>query len=64
MSKLDTCGIEVSAKELVVSLRRLEDLEPLRNFTNTPEGHTFAPAPGQLPGCFPHRLTTSLTGQL
>ena len=39
MSNLDTCGIEVSAKELVVRLRRQEDLEPLRNFTNTPEGH-------------------------
>jgi transposase len=39
MSNLDTCGIEVSAKELVVSLRRQGDLEPLRNFTNTPEGH-------------------------
>lgn len=39
MSNRDTCGIEVSAKELVVRLRRGEDLEPLRNFTNTPEGH-------------------------
>ncbi len=39
MSNLDTCGIEVSAKELVVRLRRQEELEPLRNFTNTPEGH-------------------------
>jgi transposase len=39
MSNRDTCGIEVSAKELVVSLRRGEDLEPLRSFTNTPEGH-------------------------
>jgi len=39
MSNLDTCGIEVSAKELVVRVRRQEDLEPLRNFTNTPEGH-------------------------
>jgi len=39
MSNLDTCGIEVSAKELVVMLRRHEDLEPLRTFTNTPEGH-------------------------
>ncbi len=39
MSKLDTCGIEISAKELVVRLRRQEDLEPWRNFTNTPEGH-------------------------
>jgi transposase len=38
MSNLDTCGIEVSAKELVVKLRRQGELEPLRNFTNTPEG--------------------------
>ena len=38
MSNLDTCGIEVSAKELLVRLRRQGDLEPLRNFTNTPEG--------------------------
>jgi len=38
MSNLDACGIEVSAKELVVKLRRQEELEPLRNFTNTPEG--------------------------
>lgn len=39
MSKLDTCGIEVSAKELVVALRREERLEPLRSFANTAEGH-------------------------
>jgi transposase len=39
MSNLDTCGIEVSAQELVLMLRRQGDLEPLRNFTNTPEGH-------------------------
>ena len=39
MSNLDTCGIEVSAKELVVKLRRQGDLEPLRTFTNTPQGH-------------------------
>ena len=38
MSNLDTCGIEVSAKQLVVRLRRQGDLEPLRSFTNTPEG--------------------------
>jgi len=38
MSNLDTCGIEVSAQELVLMLRRQGDLEPLRNFTNTPEG--------------------------
>src|SRR5450759_4131236 len=41
MSNLDTCGIEVSAKELVVSLRRQEELEPLRKFTNTPAGHAL-----------------------
>ena len=39
MSNLDTCGIEISAKELVVRLRRGEGWQPLRNFTNTPEGH-------------------------
>jgi transposase len=39
MSNPDTCGIEVSAKKLVVRMRRQEDLEPLRNFPNTPEGH-------------------------
>ena len=39
MSKLDTSGIEVSAKELVVALRREEAREPLRSFANTAEGH-------------------------
>jgi len=39
MSNLDSCGIEVSAKQLVIRLRRQGELEPLRNFTNTPEGH-------------------------
>jgi len=39
MSNLDSCGIEVSAKQLVIRLRRQGDWEPLRNFTNTPEGH-------------------------
>jgi transposase len=38
MSNLDSCGIEVSAKELLVRLRRQGELEPLRNFTNTAEG--------------------------
>ncbi len=38
MSNLDTCGIEISAQELVVRLRRQEDLEALRSFPNTPEG--------------------------
>jgi transposase len=41
MSNLDTCGIEVSAQELVVRLRRQAELEPLRNFTNTPAGHAI-----------------------
>jgi transposase len=41
MSNLDTGGIEVSAKEFVVRLRREESLEPLRNFPNTPEGHVL-----------------------
>ena len=39
MSKLDTGGIEVSAKELVVALRREAAREPLRSFANTAEGH-------------------------
>lgn len=39
MSNLDTCGIEVSAKELVVARRQEERLEPLRSFANTAEGH-------------------------
>jgi len=39
MSNLDSCGIEVSAKQLVIRLRRQGDWEPLRNFTNTPQGH-------------------------
>ena len=38
MSNLDTGGIEVSAKELVVKLRRQGQFEPLRKFSNTPEG--------------------------
>jgi len=39
MSNLDSCGIEVSAKQLVIRLRRQGDLEPLREFTNTPQDH-------------------------
>ena len=39
MSNLDTCGIEVSAKERVVARRQEERLEPLRSFANTAEGH-------------------------
>jgi len=39
MSKLDMCGIEISAKELVVRLRQQGNLGPCRSFPNTPEGH-------------------------
>lgn len=39
MDKRDVCGIEVSAKELVVALRRGEQDLPLKSFPNTPEGH-------------------------
>ena len=38
MSNIDTCGIKVSAQELVVILRRNEEFEPLRTFNNTPNG--------------------------
>lgn len=41
MSNLDTCGIEVSAKQLLVRLRRGGALEPLHPFTNTPEGRVM-----------------------
>lgn len=39
MDKRDDCGIEVSAQELVVALRRNERTLPLKSFPNTPEGH-------------------------
>ena len=39
MDKRDVCGIEVSAKELVVALRRGEQDLPLKSFPNIPEGH-------------------------
>jgi hypothetical protein len=39
MSNLETCGIEVSAQELVVALRRDGVLQPLASFANTAEGH-------------------------
>ena len=39
MDKRDYGGIEVSAKELLVALRRGEQTLPLRSFPNTPEGH-------------------------
>ena len=41
MSNQDTCGIEVSAKQLVVRLRRDEERQPLGSFANTPEGHAL-----------------------
>jgi hypothetical protein len=37
MSNLDTCGIEVSAKELVVRLRRQEDLARISILNSTCE---------------------------
>lgn len=39
MLKSDSCGIEVSAKELLVCLRREEKVLPVRRFANTPAGH-------------------------
>ena len=39
MNKIDYCGIEVSAKELLVALRRDGQTLPLQSFPNTPEGH-------------------------
>lgn len=39
MNKRDVCGIEVSAKTLLVALRRAGQALPLRSFANTPEGH-------------------------
>lgn len=39
MDKRDYCGIEVSAKELLVALRRGGQTLPLKSFPNTPEGH-------------------------
>jgi transposase len=50
MSNRDTCGIEVSAKELLVALRRQEKLEPRRSFPNTPEGHAGLLASVRRPG--------------
>ena len=38
MRNTDTCGIETSAKEFLVRLRRGGDLQTRRTFTNTPEG--------------------------
>lgn len=39
MDKRDYCGIEVSAQELLVALRRGERTLPLKSFPNTAEGH-------------------------
>lgn len=39
MDKFDACGIEVSARELIVALGRGEREERLRSFPNTAEGH-------------------------
>ena len=39
MSHRDSCGIEVSAKELLVKVRRPDEGERQRGFANTPEGH-------------------------
>lgn len=39
MDNLDFCGIEVSAEQLVVALRREGQLEPFRTFPNTPASH-------------------------
>ncbi|MGH9510200.1 MAG: IS110 family transposase [Terriglobales bacterium] len=39
MHKSDFAGIEVSAKELLVVLRREEQTLPLQSFPNIPEGH-------------------------
>ena len=37
--KIDPCGTEVSAEELIVALRRKGVQQPLKSFPNTPEGH-------------------------
>ena len=37
--KVDPCGTEVSAEELIVALRRKGVPQPLKSFPNTPEGH-------------------------
>ena len=39
MSNRDSCGIEVSAKELLVKVRRQDEGVRERSFPNTPEGH-------------------------
>ncbi len=37
--KIDPCGIEVSAEELIVALRRKGARRALKSFPNTPQGH-------------------------
>jgi transposase len=39
MDKRDYSGIEISAEELLVALRRGEQTLPVKSFPNTPEGH-------------------------
>jgi transposase len=39
MDKMDHAGIEVSARELLLALRRDGELGPLKSFPNTPQGH-------------------------
>jgi transposase len=39
MDKMDHAGIEVSAQELIVALSRDAELQPLKSFPNTPQGH-------------------------
>jgi transposase len=39
MSNAESCGIEVSAKELLVKVRRRDEGVRERSFPNTPEGH-------------------------
>lgn len=36
---IDPCGVEVSARELIVALDRKGVPQPLKSFPNTPEGH-------------------------
>lgn len=38
MSNLGTCGMDISAKEFLVQMRRGNELQTRRKFTNTPEG--------------------------
>ena len=39
LTAFDACGMEVSYRTLVVSLRRDDQNEPRGEFPNTPEGH-------------------------